>query len=240
MTILKGIPARCRQPEIMDQPDLDSGSFVGALRALERINWMSRSAGILWPRIKELALSRKKTDLRLLDVATGAGDVPLRLWRRAHKAGFNLQIEGCDLNQHAVAHASSRARDRGISARFFVWDAVENPFPERYDVVTSSLFLHHLDESDGLRLLGHMMQAAKHLVLINDLVRNRAGYWLAYVGTRVLSNSPVAHVDGPRSVESAYTLAEATELARRAGMEGARIERRFPCRYLLSWQRRSE
>jgi 2-polyprenyl-3-methyl-5-hydroxy-6-metoxy-1,4-benzoquinol methylase len=236
MTLHVGIKARCRQPEIMDQPDLDPGSFVGALRALERINLLSRSAGILWPPIKRLALSRQKADLRLLDVATGAGDVPLRLWRRARKAGFNLHVEGCDLNPHAVAHANCRARGRGIPARFFVWDAVKDSFSERYDVITSSLFLHHLEEQEGLRLLGHMMQAAEHLVLINDLVRSRTGYWLAYFGTRVLSNSYVAHVDGPRSVESAYTPAEALDLAQRAGMEGASVERRFPCRYLLSWE----
>jgi 2-polyprenyl-3-methyl-5-hydroxy-6-metoxy-1,4-benzoquinol methylase len=240
MTILKGVQERCRQPEIMDQPDLDSGSFTGALCALERINWLSGSARILWPRIAELARSRKRSDLRLLDVATGAGDVPLRLWQRARKAGWNLHIAGCDLNRHAVAHALGRARDRGIPARFFAWDAVKDPFPDRYDIVASSLFLHHLDETGGLRLLGHMMKAAAHLVLVNDLVRSRAGYWLAVLGTRLLSNSAVAHVDGPRSVESAYTLAEARELAQRAGLEGARVERRFPCRYLLSWQGSTE
>jgi 2-polyprenyl-3-methyl-5-hydroxy-6-metoxy-1,4-benzoquinol methylase len=240
MTILKGVQQRCRQPEIMDQPDLDSGSFTGALRALERINWISGSAGILWPRIMELARSLKRADLRLLDVATGAGDVPLRLRRRAQKAGWDLHVEGCDLNRHAVAHALGRARARDISARFFAWDAVKDPFPNRYDIVTSSLFLHHLDEPEGVRLLANMMRAADHLVLVNDLVRSRVGYWLAYAGTRFLSGSKVAHVDGPRSVESAYSLAEARELARRAGLEGARVERRFPCRYLLSWQGSAE
>ena len=57
------------------------------------------------------------------------------------------------------------------------------------------------------------------------------------LATRVLSGSRVVHVDGPRSVEGAFTALEAQKLAERAGLAGARVSRRWPCRYLLSWSR---
>ena len=228
---------RCRQPEIMDQPELPAEAFVGALRALERINWFSGSAGILWPAIKRLATRVGSRPLRLLDIATGGGDVPLRLARRARAAGLDLRVEGCDRNPHAVAHATDMAKAHRIPARFFEWDALTESLPGEYDIVASSLFLHHLERADALRLLANMAQAARHLVLANDLVRSTTGYLLAYVGTRLLSRSRVAHVDGPRSVESAFTLREARELALQAGLREAIVERRWPCRYLLSWSK---
>ncbi len=42
-----------------------------------------------------------------------------------------------------------------------------------------SLFLHHLDEEQAEALLGRMGRAAKRMALVNDLVRNAAGFALA-------------------------------------------------------------
>jgi hypothetical protein len=121
--------------------------------------------------------------------------------------------------------------------RFFEWDAVRGDLPGDYDVLTSSLFLHHLDQDQAISFLQRMARAARHLVLINDLVRSRVGFSLAYLGVRILTSSPVVHFDGPRSVQGAFTIDEARALAERAGLEGASVERRWPCRYLLSWTR---
>jgi hypothetical protein len=59
----------------------------------------------------------------------------------------------------------------------------------------------------------------------------------AQLGSRVLTTSHVVHVDGPRSVEGAFTRAEALALAERAGLNGARVSRRWPFRWLLTWRR---
>jgi hypothetical protein len=120
--------------------------------------------------------------------------------------------------------------------RFFVLDALADPLPSDYDVVTCSLFLHHLDDAEAIELLRRMAAAARRLVLVNDLVRSRTGLTLAYVATRLLTLSPVVHVDGPLSVRAAYTPPEALELARQAGMQGATIQRKWPFRFLLGWR----
>jgi len=237
MAILKTISERRLQPEIIDEPDIDARRMRGALRGLERINWWSGSARILWGPIYQLARECPSRPLRILDIATGAGDVPIRLWRKARRAGVALEIAGCDRSAHAVAYARTRAEKHGAPIRFFTWDALQGGFPGAPDVVMSSLFLHHLEETQAVSLLRSMAAAARRMVLVNDLERTRAGFVLAYLGTRVLSASPVVHTDGPRSVEGAFTFAEARDLARRAGLAGASVGRRWPCRYLLSWRR---
>jgi len=116
-------------------------------------------------------------------------------------------------------------------------DALNDDLPAGFDIITCSLFLHHLDEPDAERLLRKLGTAAGRLVLVNDLARSRRGYLLAWAGTRILSRSPIVHVDGPLSVEGAFTPVEALDLAQRAGLSGATVRRRWPFRYLLRWSR---
>jgi 2-polyprenyl-3-methyl-5-hydroxy-6-metoxy-1,4-benzoquinol methylase len=173
----------------------------------------------------------------VLDVATGGGDVPIRLAQRAHRSGVPLQVEGCDCNPTAVTYARQHAADVGADVHFFTADALSGPLPEGYDAVFCSLFLHHLDEDQAVNFLRRLGQAAGHLVLVSDLERCRIGLLLAHLVGWVLTRSPVVRVDGPRSVEAAFTPREARELAARAGLHGASVVRCWPFRYLLSWSK---
>lgn len=236
MPLWPDLHARRREPEIMDEPGLDERAHLGALTALERINFWSGSARILWRELLPLARS-SPAPLRVLDVATGGGDVPLRLWRKARRAGVALSIEGCDKSATAIHHATRRAANQDAAIRFFVLDVLNERIPAEYDVVACSLFLHHLDDEPAVELLRRMAAAARQLVLVNDLERCRTGYALAWLGVRVLSRSRVAHVDGPLSVQGAYTPTEALALARQAELTEASAARRWPFRFLLSWKR---
>jgi SAM-dependent methyltransferase len=235
MPMLPDLTRRHLQPEVMDQPDLDAHSHTDALRGLRRLNSLSGSVRILWPAVHTLARDFPASPLRILDVASGAGDVACGLARRAARAGVALDIEGWDISSRAVDFASQSGA--GLPVRFEVHDALNESLPDDRDILVSSLFLHHLDEAQAVRLLQRMGAAARRAVLINDLARSTTGLMLAHVATRLLTRSPVVHVDGPRSVEGAFTPAEARQLAERAGLHGATVVRRWPFRYLLMWRR---
>jgi ubiquinone/menaquinone biosynthesis C-methylase UbiE len=225
-----------RLPEIMDQPGLDPALHHAALRGLARINFLSASAAMLWRPLAELA-HRVKRPVKVLDVATGGGDVPIRLWQRGQRYGIALELSGCDVSPTALEYAVSRARAAGAEIHFFRLDVLREPLPNDYDAAICSLFLHHLDEPDAIALLRRMRESGVRLVLVNDLSRGRSGWLLAQLATRLLSRCSVVHTDGPRSVKAAYTPKEALELAERAGLSEAKVRRRWPCRYLLTWER---
>src|SRR5260370_7863554 len=105
MRILNTLRQRNRQAEIIDEPDLDPERLQQALNGLERINWWSGSARILWPPIRAAAWQMKPRPLRVLDLATGAGDIPIRLWHKAQRAGLNLELAGCDRSPLAFPFA---------------------------------------------------------------------------------------------------------------------------------------
>ncbi len=235
MAMLLDLSRRVLCPEVMDDPGLDPERHARALRGLARINAWSGSARILWSAVAPCAPSGAATVLRILDVASGAGDVPMRLWRKARRAGRDVELLGCDLSPMAVAFARQRAAEAGARVEFQRCDVLEESLPEGYDVVTCSLFLHHLEDGQAVELLRRVAAAARRLVLVSDLNRTRAGLAMAWLGTRLLSRSDVVHVDGPRSVKRAFTPAEALGLAERAGLHGATVVRRWPCRWLLRW-----
>jgi hypothetical protein len=216
---------RQRIPELMDDPAIDPDEHRAALAGLARINRISRSAAILWPAVRELAHATPGRTIRLLDVATGSGDVPLSLLKKAKAAGISLEVSACDISPTAIALAAPELHA-------FPHDVIRDPLPTGFDAATCSLFLHHLSDEDGVTLLGRM-KAAASTVLVNDLARSRLGFAAAWVGCRVLTRSRVVRFDGPASVRSAFTPTEALALAERAGLTGATVQRRWPFRFLL-------
>ena len=225
------------EPEWMDDPALEAGLHAGAMEGLERINTLSNSAGLLWPALRGLAREINGRPVKVLDIATGAGDVPIRLWLKARRTGLPLQVEACDRSGHAVEHARRRAAKAGAGVRFFPLDPFSSGIPPGYDAVICSLFLHHLSGDQAVTLLRGMAGAAGRLVAVNDLRRSGAGLALAYAGTRLLTRSPVVHADGPRSVRAAFTLQEIRAMAQQVGLENCRVSPRWPCRFLLTWSK---
>jgi 2-polyprenyl-3-methyl-5-hydroxy-6-metoxy-1,4-benzoquinol methylase len=229
---------RCRVAEIMDQPGLDPRLHAHALSALARINFLSRSSAILFRPLIALQKRLRTDRLRILDVASGAGDVPIRLWKRAARAGLDWRIAGCDLSLVAIEHARAQALAEDVPVHFFVRDALSGPLPGPYDAVVCSLFLHHLDEDQAktlLKVMANLQGGGPSLVLVNDLNRSLHELFLVYLATRLVTTSGVVHTDGPRSVRAAFTRSEALALAKQAGLHGAIVKRRWPCRWLMSW-----
>jgi 2-polyprenyl-3-methyl-5-hydroxy-6-metoxy-1,4-benzoquinol methylase len=237
MLILSRLQYREKHPELMDQPALDTVLHRTALRGLARINHISASDSILWRPIERLAYQNPRRTLRVLDIGTGGGDVLLRLCRRARRANLGIEIAGADRSETAVEYARLQARRERARVEFFQLDVLKNSLPSGFDVIFCSLFLHHLETLEAIELMRRMAHAAGTMMLINDLVRSRLGYLLACIGTRVLSRSPIVHVDGPLSVRAAFTIDEVRQLAAQAGLQGIKLSWQWPFRFLLEWQR---
>ena len=223
-------------PELMDDPALDPREHGRALAGLARINRWTGSAGFLWPAI-EGEIRRLGRPVRVLDVATGSGDIPVTLSAKSARAGRPVQFSGCDVSETAVDVATDRAKAANVPATFFRHDVLRDPLPDGFDIVTASLFLHHLTEAEIVHVLKAMATAASRLVVISDLSRSRFNYVAVWLVSRLLSRSPVVHFDGPVSVNAAFTPAEAEDLAIRAGLNGAVVRPHFPCRWLLTWEK---
>lgn len=228
---------RHRQPEIMDESDLPPARLDKTLRGLQRVNTVTRSAQLMWPDLKAAARRSVDRPVRVLDVACGGGDVLLALWRKAEKSGIKVELAGCDASPEAVRFAREAAAKEGATIEFFESRVPRDALPPDFDMVMSTLFLHHLDEDDAIAFLREAALRARDRVVIQDLIRSRLSYWFAWIGTNVLLLNDICRLDGRTSVEGAFTREEAKAMAKQAGLDGAEIVPRLPFRYLIRWMR---
>ncbi len=227
------------RPELKADPGLAPEEHALALRGLARLNRASGAGGALWRAVRRWAArgAGEGAALRVLDVASGGGDVLIAAARCAAQAGAHVEWAGCDRSPTAVSHARRAAERAGAAIEFFEADALGALPAGEWDVLTSSLFLHHLDEARAVRLLRAMREAARRGVAVSDLRRSRAGVALAWGASRALTRSRVVHADAVTSARQAYTMDEARGLAERAGLAGTIVTARWPLRLLLEWER---
>ncbi|QDV61474.1 hypothetical protein Mal65_05990 [Crateriforma conspicua] len=226
---------RCLLPELMDDPRLDDQLHYQALDGLRRINRISRCSKRFWPTLKQLANTMDRP-LRVLDVATGGGDVVASLSRMAQRSGTPMQIDGCDISRRALRYARLHAETTGMKdCRFFAIDVLKESLPGEYDVILNSLFLHHLTRCEAVRVLANMAAACRRAVLISDLRRTRWGYFLAAAGSRLITRSPIVHLDGAQSVRAAWSDTEIKGITHDAGLGDGELTFHWPQRFFLKW-----
>ncbi len=224
-------------PEIMDRADVEESAHLNALEGLRRINVASKAAVQIAEPIVEGANRDGVKRISMLDVACGGGDVPVEVARIAKSAGVDVELILVDRSATALATASETVRGAGIEHRCVRADLAAGWPALEADVVTCSLFLHHLPSgADVVEFLSKARQIARRRIVISDLRRSRLGYLIAWVGGRVLSRSSIVHHDGPVSVRAAWTMREMRQFAVEAKLEKCDIRSSFPWRMLLIWE----
>lgn len=222
------------QPELMDDPKLPRDEHLRALTGLSRLNRYSGVAGVMYRHLRRLAAAQNRP-LCVLDVASGSGDIPISWARRARRDRLDFQLTLMDISAVAVEEQQRLAKRQNVNVLSLQHDCLRTPLPSGFDVVTCSLFMHHLDEHQAFRLLQSMQSATDTALVICDLERSRLNLALVTMAARLLSRSSVVHTDAALSVRGAFTLDEFRALADNALARPVRVQRVFPCRFLATF-----
>ena len=98
-----------------------------------------------------------------------------------------------------------------------------------------SLFLHHFEEPQVVKILQKLDQAANRFALVHDLRRTNLGYVLCWIGVHALTTSHVVRTDGLLSVRAAFSVAEIKQMFETAGIKNTRCTTGWPQRFTVSW-----
>ena len=130
------------EPELMDRPQPVTAELASDLRNLRQLNCYFGSYALITRFLRRWI--QPGVQLRVLDLATGSGDIPRLVINYARKIGATLTVDAIDQQVSTLEIA------RGLSADFPEIDFKQGDalfFEEdgQYDIVLCSLALHHFE-----------------------------------------------------------------------------------------------
>jgi hypothetical protein len=199
--------------ELLDDDLGTPEEIADSLTDLRHINNWFGGTSTTVRMLRRVARESHRTDLSLLEIGAGLGDVPLEARRVLAMSGIHLRVTLLDRQcSHLPVDVTP-----AVSG-----DAMRLPFrDDAFDVLSCSLFAHHFEPKTLPLLVKEAMRVAKRAVLINDLIRSRLHVVLVYLGLPLFASRITWH-DAPASVRRAYTIAEMKSLL--AGVPARRVE----------------
>lgn len=223
-------PAFAAGYELLDRPDADPARVTTSLRNIARANrWFGGTWAALYG-IDRVLAGIPSGPATLLDIGTGAGDVPRAASRQLRGRGVTLRSIGLE------RHPAAARLARGDTLDIVLGCAGALPFAHRsVDVVLISQVLHHLDAGSARALLADADRIARHGVVVADLRRSRVSPVLFVVGAMLLGFDRDTRIDGVTSIGRGYTVSELRELCRAAGVRATVVRR--PGFRVVAWWR---
>jgi SAM-dependent methyltransferase len=194
-------------PELLDT---DSGTPREVSDSLADLRMFNRHFGgirAMSALLREVAEQRHLKELDWLDVAGGAGDVATLTQE---------SLRRCGITAHPVVldRAATHLYGKHVNV---CGDALALPFRDAsFDVVGSSLFVHHLGPDQLARFAGEGLRVARHAFTINDLIRSPVHLGVALAG-RAIYRSRLTRHDAPASVRAAYAVEEVRAILENCG-----------------------
>jgi 2-polyprenyl-3-methyl-5-hydroxy-6-metoxy-1,4-benzoquinol methylase len=204
------------EPELMDRPQPVSSELEKDLRNLRQLNRFFGGHRLI---LHFLRLWIKPGDhVRIVDLATGSGDIPRLIVNYAQKIGAKVEVDALDRQSATLAIARELTGKYPeisyIDANILEWQPAEP-----YDIVLCSLALHHFSDEDAVRLLRRCREFSQKFVLVSDLRRGLLATIGVYLLTALIFREPMTRYDGRLSAARAFSFAEMDDLAGRAGWQ---------------------
>lgn len=225
--------------ERMDEPGQDPAELARSLADLRGVNRWLGSTRVILHHLGRLVARHPRPSYRILDVATGSGDIPLQVAAWARRKGLKMEIVATDNHPTTLALAE-RHTAAEPAVRVQAADALGLPFGDtEFHFALCSTALHHFDEmDDAVRVVRELDRVSSIGWIVNDLSRSRP----ALLGARLLAATvwrahPVTAHDGPLSVRRSFTADELRALASAAAIDGTTVHRHVPFRLALVRER---
>jgi hypothetical protein len=153
--------------------------------------------------------------LRLLDIGTGGGDIPVAIARHARRTRVPVRITAVELGEDACRYARALARDYP-EIEICRSDVFHLPFaPRSFDLAHCAMFLHHFTQDEIARILRILSGLVREAILINDLHRHALAYHSIRALTRLFSTSRLVRNDAPLSVRRGFRAADLDDIQAR-------------------------
>ena len=204
------------EPELMDRPQPVSAELEGDLRNIRQLNRWFGSHRLVSQFVRRWIEPGDK--LRIVDLATGSGDIPRLIVDYARKIGVEVEIDAVDKQLATLEIARKLSVDYPeilySEANILEWQTAR-----AYDIVFCSLALHHFSDEEAVRVLRRCRELSRKFALVSDLRRGLVATAGVYFLTAVIFREPMTRYDARLSAARAFSFEELDKLARQAGWQ---------------------
>jgi SAM-dependent methyltransferase len=208
---------RSFDPAVLEMMDREQPLSAELERDLEHIRQFNR-----WFGSYRLVLSfirrwiKPGARLRVVDLATGSGDIPRLIVSYSRSIGAVVDINAID-RQPATLEVAQKLSAGYPEIAYIHADILKWTPAEAYDIALCTLALHHFSDGDAVKVLRRCGELTTKFVLVSDL---RRGFFLTtgvYLLTALVFREPMTRFDARLSTARAFSLSEMRNLALRAG-----------------------
>jgi len=202
------------EPELMDRPQPVTPELVSNLRNIRQLNRYFGSYRLIEHFLRRWI--QPAPHLRVLDLATGSGDIPRLVIDHARKVNSGVTVDAIDQQESTLKIARDLSANYPEIA-FKTGDVLTFDDSAKYDIVLCSLALHHFDDDAAVQLLRRCRELCGRYVLVSDLRRGLLATVGAYLLTAFIFRDSMTRTDARLSAARAFSFREFRSLAERAG-----------------------
>ena len=223
------LATRAIADEWMDADDLDAQTYAAVVHDLARVNTLTMARRPTIAFLKSL----NRSNLRILDVGFGDGDMLRTIGRWARRDGVTVTLVGIDLNPRSAQAARETTTPPHVDIDYRTGDYADLA-NEHWDVIISSLVAHHMTHAQLVAFVRFMDRHARAGWFVNDLHRHGFAYLGFPILARIMRWHPIVRHDGQLSVARSYRPGEWPPILAEANVTGATVARKFPFRLCVS------
>ena len=172
----------------------------------------------------------KDVTISIVDLGCGSGDILRAVADYGRKNSFTFNLTGIDANAYTVNYA------RKLSVNYPEISYIEMDVQSiefsgiPFDMVITTLFLHHFTDQEIERLLIPVVKKARIGVVINDLHRSKTAYFLFKVISLFIKN-PMVKKDGAISVLRGFKKNELITISKKLNNTVSSVRWKWAFRY---------
>jgi 2-polyprenyl-3-methyl-5-hydroxy-6-metoxy-1,4-benzoquinol methylase len=223
---------RTDEPEIMDDFAMEGEVLRDALDKIAKINQLLGGNQLTLRGVQQLIQKiPKTTEICIVDVGCGNGDMLRTLADYGIKNNFNFKLIGIDANNFTINHAKKLSENYTyISYR--CEDVFNKDFTElKYDIILCTLTLHHFKENEILQLMTIFNTNSRVGIVINDLQRSALAYRLFQGLCFVFGLNSMSREDGLVSILRGFKKQELIYFSEKLNLTHYKIQWKWAFRY---------
>ncbi|MGZ5190607.1 MAG: methyltransferase domain-containing protein [Flavisolibacter sp.] len=225
---------RSYKKELLDQNDIPFEDIKRNMQELDLINRRLGGHDITIAGFSGLQKHNLKTkeDIHVVEIGCGGGDNLRAIKKWANKKMISVRLTGIDINAECISFAQSQSGNKGIE--FIHSDYRDTNFNKTPQIIFSSLFCHHFNDIELVRMLKWMHENTESGFFINDLHRHPLAFYSIKLLTAIFSKSYLVKNDAPLSVQRGFKRNDWIKAFKNAGIENYTCEWKWAFRWLIT------